>query len=91
MFLLNAVLVVPAMITFNHIEYLHIMDQYFLPYYAASIYIGLKTISAEHKMSYKDTYKQVFKILPIALMVIVECHLIECFHLMYIAVLQLLS
>jgi len=73
-FLLNAVLVVPAMITFNHIgipAYYGPVFSTFLSY-AASIYIGLKTISAEHKMSYKDTYKQVFKILlPIALMVIV--------------------
>ncbi len=73
-FLLNAVLVVPAMIIFNHFgipAYYGPVFSTFLSY-AVSIYIGLKTISAEHKISYKDTVKQTFKILlPITIMIIV--------------------
>lgn len=72
-FLLNAVLVIPLMILFNNINipaYYGAILATFISY-LVSIYIGLKAIGEEHKMSYKDTYKQVFKILvPSVLMVI---------------------
>lgn len=73
-FLLKAVLVVPCMILFNHFNipayYGAILST--LISYAVSIYIGIKAISEEHKMSYKDTYNQIFKILvPSILMVVV--------------------
>ncbi|MDD2409717.1 MAG: polysaccharide biosynthesis protein [Bacilli bacterium] len=73
-FLLNAVLVIPFMILFNNINipaYYGAILATFISY-LVSIYIGLKAIGEEHKMSYQDTYKQVFKILvPSILMVVV--------------------
>lgn len=71
-FLLNAVLVIPCMILFNNINipaYYGAILATFISY-LVSIGIGLKSISEEHKMAYKDTYRQVFKmLLPSILMV----------------------
>ncbi len=73
-FLFKVVLNVPLMILCNYIG----IGAYYgalastLISFAISIYIGLRAIGEEHKMSYKDTYIQVFKILvPAAVMTIV--------------------
>ncbi len=64
-FLFKAVLNVPLMILANYIG----IGVYYgavtatLISFAISIYIGLHAISLEHKMSYKETYKQIAKIL----------------------------
>lgn len=73
-FLLNAVLVAPLMILFNHLG-LHAHNGAILATstsYIASIIIGLKAIGEDQNIKYKETITQIFKILvPSALMVIV--------------------
>ncbi len=64
-FLLNAILVIPFMHLFNKIN----IPPYFgaiaatLLSYIVSIYIGVKAIGDDHKISYKETYIQSLKIL----------------------------
>lgn len=61
--LFNALLDIPLMYICNYIG----IGAYFgailasLISYSISIYVGLHSISSEHKLSYKDTYKQVLK------------------------------
>jgi O-antigen/teichoic acid export membrane protein len=72
--LFNAMLDVPLMYLCNHLGIGAYYGAIFasLIGYSISIYVGLHAMSKEHKLSYKDTYKQVLKtMIPALTMTIV--------------------